>query len=1140
MQALLQRMRTTKLFGNLSESQLTQLLENCEMRSANAGDILGKPDEPLRDHLVLLEGELEIQRTWTVPGDNDRSYTWRLTPGDTEEGLAYLNASSCCLRVRVLSGARYLLIDGNRFDEMLGWGQHLSHLQGNAQIPPHIGVVKEGGIFHHLPLENIQTVLDRLERMDVQAGQTVIREGEVGDRYYIIENGVAEIWKKIDPADEPTCVATIGVGEAFGEEAPLQNGYRNATVNMTTPGRLLVLKKADFDELVQPKMVEEIAPEAALDLVQKGGKWLDCRYDTEFDESRIPGAQHIPLNKLRKHIHELDADADYLVYCNTGRRSKVAAFLLRERNINAKSLIGGIRSWPYEMYVRFKKKFEERFGEWVVRYRWWSIVTTLLVVFGAASGMRFLTFNNDTRVFFSEENPQLQALEALENTYNRIDNVLFVISPKDGNVFTHETLAAVEALTAASWEMPFSSRVDSITNFQHTRAEEDDLIVEDLVENAESLAPSDLQRIRQIAISEPLLINRLISPAGHVTGVNVNILLPGKSLKEVPQVAAFARKMMYDFRRKHPDIDLYLGGGVMFDNAFGEASQNDLSTLVPAMFLMILIITGLTLRSIIGTLTTLIIIVFSMITGLGLAGWFGISLNTASVNAPTLILTLAVADSIHILTTMFQQMKTGKAKREAVVESIRVNLQPVFLTSITTAIGFLTMNFSDAPPFRDLGNIVAMGVMAAFIYSVLFLPALMAVLPVRIKAKPEKAAYSVCDRLADFVINRRKPLFWGVVVVAGVLIAGITRIELHDDWIKYFAKSYDIRRATDFSEANLTGFNVIEYSLKSGETAGINNPEYLMIVEKFTNWYRRQPKIVNVNSITDTMKRLNKNMHGGDESYYSIPKERELAAQYLLLYEMSLPFGLDLNNQINVDKSATRLIVTLKGTTTKELRKMDEKARGWLKANAPESMFTYGSGLSIIWAHLSERNINSMLGASFWALVLISGILIFVLGNFKIGVLSLIPNLTPALMAFGVWGLLVGEVGIGLSVVAAMTLGIVVDDTVHFMSKYLRARREYRMNPVTAVRYSFNTVGTAMMITTAALVGGFIILSFSGFRMNSDMATMAAITLTLALALDFLFLPVLLINVEEEENEATVFNIDPIPGSAIAGSIRNA
>jgi uncharacterized protein len=547
----------------------------------------------------------------------------------------------------------------------------------------------------------------------------------------------------------------------------------------------------------------------------------------------------------------------------------------------------------------------------------------------------------------------------------------------------------------------------------------------------------------------------------------------------------------------------------MLDNAFAEASQDDIKTLVPLMFLTLLVLVGITLRSFSGTLAILIVILFSTATAMGLAGWFGITLTAASVGAPTLILTLAVSDSVHLLVTMFQQMRQGIAKKEAIIESVRINLHPVFLTSVTTVIGFLTMNFSDAPPFRDLGNIVAMGIVAAFLYSIVLLPALMAVIPVWVKERKDSNGGNGCDRIAELVINKRRLVFWASCTAIVLLAAGTFRIELDDNFIEYFDDSYDIRVATDFVKDNLRGFDIIEYSLPSGETSGINAPQYLKNVEAFTDWYRQQSNVTSLSTFTDTVKLLNKNMHDDDPSFYRIPESRDLAAQSLLLYEMSLPLGQDLNNMINVEKSATRVIVLFRNITSKGLRDMDARARQWLKENTP-SMFTYGTGLSIIWAHISKRNINSMLLASFGALALISAMMIFALRNFRLGMLSLIPNLSPAIVGFGLWGLLYGRVGLGLSVVVAMTLGIVVDDTVHFMSKYLRARREYGMQQTDAIRYTFKTVGTAMWVTTVALTAGFLILTLSGYHMNADMGLLTALTITLALVLDFLLLPVLL------------------------------
>ncbi len=756
-----------------------------------------------------------------------------------------------------------------------------------------------------------------------------------------------------------------------------------------------------------------------------------------------------------------------------------------------------------------------RIGQWTVRHRWQVILAMLLMVATAGSGIRFLTFNNDLRVFFSEQNPQLQALERLEATYNKIDNVLFVIAPRDGNVFTRETLKAIGELTEAAWQTPYSVRVDSLSNFQHSRAEGDELIVEDLVEHAGRLSDPDLARIRDIALTEPSLANRLVSAAGHVSAINVTIPMPGASMAEVPKVTAFVRQLAKNFRERHPDIDIYLTGAIMFDNGFGEVVQDDMRTLVPIMFVVLIVITGVALRSLTGTLAALVIILVSTLTGMGIAGWLGMSLNPASSNAPIIILTLAVADSIHILVTLMQQLRQGKTRHQAIVESLRINFQAVLLTSVTTAIGFLTMNLSDAPPFRDLGNIVAIGVTAALLYSILLLPALMAVLPLRV-TPGHTASTPLLDRLAVLVIARRVPLYRAAWVAIAVASAGMLQIEFSDDWVKYFDTRYELRIATDFMEDNLLGAHIIEYSLDSGEAGGISEPAYLTTLEAFADWYREQPRVGHVQTIVAMMKRLNRNLHGDDPAFYRLPEQRELAAQYLLLYEMSLPYGLDLNNQINLDKSATRMIVTLKGISTLELRDLEERARAWLEANAPAHMLTHGSGLSMIWAHISRRNINSMLGAAFIALLLISGLLVFALRSLRFGVVSLFPNLAPAFMAFGIWGLIVGQVGLGLSVVVSLTLGIVVDDTVHFLSHYLRARREDGLAPAAAIRYSFGTVGTAMWITTLTLVAGFLVLAFSGYKMNADMGLLSAITLSLALLMDFLFLPALLMKFDRK------------------------
>mgnify|MGYP003964177081 FL=1 len=609
------------------------------------------------------------------------------------------------------------------------------------------------------------------------------------------------------------------------------------------------------------------------------------------------------------------------------------------------------------------------------------------------------------------------------------------------------------------------------------------------------------------------MLNRLITRKSNITGINVTINRPQKTITETPEVTAFAREMEDKFQKKYPDINIYLTGVVFMDNAFNEAGEGDMKSLIPVMYGIVLIIMALSLRTFWGTLTTILIMAFSILTGMGLAGWSGILLTPISANAPTIILTLAVADSIHILVTLFYEMRHGKPKHEAIRESLRVNHQPVFITSLTTAIGFLSLNFSDSPPFRDLGNMVAVGVMAAYVYSVFFLPAMMAVLPLRVK-KVSSSHNGFIDTLGDWVIHNRNLLFWGMIIIITLLSIQIPRNIIDEKFNEYFDTRYQFRLDNDYVEEHLTGFESIEYSLGAGESGGISNPEYLNKLEEFADWYRQQPGVMYVSTLTDTMKRLNKNMHGDDESYYRLPEARDLSAQYLLLYELSLPFGLDLNNQINIDKSSTRFTAILESISTQEALDLENSAQEWLRKNAPPEMASHGASPLIMFSHIAMRNIDSMMKGTALALLLISAILIAVLRSFKLGLISTIPNMVPMIMTFGIWGWMVGEIGLAVSVVAPVALGIIVDDTVHFLSKFRRARMELGKSTEEAVRYSFHTVGTALFLTSIILVCGFLVLTFSGFRMNVQLGFMTTISILCALLADFLFLPALLMKLD--------------------------
>ena len=757
----------------------------------------------------------------------------------------------------------------------------------------------------------------------------------------------------------------------------------------------------------------------------------------------------------------------------------------------------------------------ERYTAVILRYRWLVVVLATLVMLAIAAGVRFITVTNDYRILFGEDNPQLLAFDALENTYSASNTALIAIAPRDGSVFTREALGAVEELTEAAWRAPYSSRVNSLTNYTHSEAFEDDLVVAPLVDDASSLSDADVVRIEKIALDAIEIAGRLVSQDGRTAGVAINFILPENHDQAVIEITDYLNSVLNQARTSHPDIDYYMTGDVVMHRTFADVTKSDMETLTPIVFLIIVGATIILLRSILSTLAIIAVIVFVINTTMGFAGWNGVVFSPTNAGVPIIVMVIAIADSIHIVTSVLLGMRRGLDRNAAIVESIRINAYPVFITSVTTAIGFLSLNASDSPPFHVLGNYVAFGVLCALVYTMTLLPALLSILPLRASLVQSQGT-AFFDRFADFVIARRKFLLWFVTAVVIVLILGVPRNELSDNMAQYFDDRYEFRRDTDYIIDNLTGLDKLEYSLSAGREGGITDPEYLRQVDAFAEWYRAQPEVTHVQAFSDIMKRLNKNMHGDDPAFYRLPEDPDLAAQYLLLYEFSLPFGSDLNDRIDVAKSATRLSVVTRNAWSRDLRELDKRAQVWLQANAP-AFANEASGLSIVFAHLSLRNINSMLRGTITAMVLISFILIWIFKSVRVGLLSLLPNFIPAIMSFGLWGYLVGHVGIASSVVIAVVFGIVVDDTIHFLSKYLKARREGLPAPE-AVRYTFNTVGHALWTTTAVLSVGFLVFATSGFEVSWALGLLVTITIVFALVADFLLLPTLLIAIDRRNS----------------------
>ena len=751
----------------------------------------------------------------------------------------------------------------------------------------------------------------------------------------------------------------------------------------------------------------------------------------------------------------------------------------------------------------------ERLAAFVVSNRIKFAIATMVLAFAVFAGIPNLKLDTDGRVFMADNNPDKMLLDRFEQEFAKDDNLAIIVKPADGEVFTPRTLGAIGALTEELWNLPYVRLVNSITRFQNTYADGDMMVVEDLVPDPQTVTAEEAAAARATALDRVEIINSLISADGSATAISVIFRLPGTDLAaEIPNINAEADPLLARYRAEFPDIEFKASGSVAISQAFATASQKDGETLTPAMLVAMLLVVGILLRTVTGSLLILVLASLSALVSLGALGWTRIPINSATAVAPLMVITLAVASSVHVLSSIRQTMQQTADRTEWARRALTDHGLGITVAIFTTAVGFLSLNFSISPPFQQLGNMVAAGMIGIWIFTIFLLPGLICWLPIR---QVQKAA-SV-DRfmvwLGEFVIRHQRRLLIGIPVIIIGFAAGISQIKLEDDFLRYFDERFETRQATDLYETDLGGLNVLEYSVDTGVESGVNSVAYLESLDAFATFLRAQPEISHIRILSDTIKRLNMNMNGDDPAFYRIPETDEEASQYLFLYELSLGYGMDLTDQINVSRSSTRVSAFVPFATTSQLLALDDRIQDWFAANAPD-LTSPVTGQTHVYTMISARDVPSMLKGTTLALVFISFVIFLVLRNLKLGLVSLVPNLVPAAMGFALWGYMVGNVTLAVSIVVAMTLGIVVDDTVHFILKYANARKRGE-TAEDAVRHAFKSVGMALTVTSLGLVIGFAILGQSGFAVNRDMARLTAITLSFALFVDFLFLPPLLI-----------------------------
>lgn len=746
-----------------------------------------------------------------------------------------------------------------------------------------------------------------------------------------------------------------------------------------------------------------------------------------------------------------------------------------------------------------------RLSKALVRHDRISFLAGVLLLLIAGFGLQWLGFSNDNREFFGDNNPEIEALDALEDMYTQSDTLLFAIVGEQ-DLCTPEMLTHLRAFTEEAWLMPDVLRVESVANFNHSYSEEDDIIVEPLVPEDGPISDQDATRVRDIALGSDELLHRLISPGCRAFGVFVDMIPEANASIERWKMAGEAWALQADWQARVPDVKIHVTGGVIGGVSINEAAERDILSLIPLAFVVVMFLMVLGLGTLSGWLGTLLVTLGGTIATLGFAGWIEVALIPATAISPLAVMVLITASCVHIVLGWARRIGDGQGRQAATSEALAENMGAISVTNATTAIGFLCLNFAESPPLAQMGTIVCFGLVIGWMLTFLFLPFVLRRAP-DVQFTPVRVSPDSMARLARFALNRT-----GILTVFVVLLVlsglGLAQIRFNDSTVRYFDESFSFRTDSDAIEAALTGLETVEFSLHSGEGGSVFDPVFLARADRFADWLRDQDKVVFVGSVTDVLKRLNQTLNGDAPDAYRLADTREANAQAMMLYELSLPVGQDMNKVLDIDRTATRLVAVLSRADGQDIARFSEAAEAWLQENEPE-IATQAVGAGVAFSKLTLRNNQAMIYGMLTVMVLVSVLMIVTLRDLKLGLVSLIPNVLPGILGFGLWGWLVGDVNLGSTVVTTMTFGIVVDDTVHILMRYQRYRKA-GLGQEEALTRTFRTVGTALMVTSVAICSGFSIMILSGFAINQHLGGLTACIIVLALITDLILLPAVL------------------------------
>ena len=774
-------------------------------------------------------------------------------------------------------------------------------------------------------------------------------------------------------------------------------------------------------------------------------------------------------------------------------------------------------------YFSGTNTFFARLAEAILRFRWLLLLLVFLLTIFAFYEMKTLRMDNSNEAFFLEGDPTKLLLDKFRDTFGNEDFVYVLI--ETGDFFEPDTIRLIKKLAEnLEAHVPYVKDMKFLGNVEYVEGVEGGIRTSDLIEEIPE-TPEEMKLARERAMNEPLYLDNLISRDGKTAAILLECeKYPDEKVDPRKEIPPAVYKILA--KPEYANLEVYAVGTPIIDYELDEMTARELSLFGLVCIVLQMLILLWVARGVRGVITPLLVVILSIFWTLGLVGILDWTLSLMVAMLPIFLICVGIGDSMHIIAETQDQQDRGLARKDAIVKALALVGIPCLLTSLTTAAGFLSFWGTVIKPIKEMGVYAAIGVVMAFLLSLIIVPAVFSFgknkkkgiepegvfNPEGEKKKSPDYRNDIFDRALKRIalLNLKYP--WAIlgifILLTALSVFGYRLIEVETNSIEFVSTDLPVRQAYDYVDSHMGGSMSMEVMLDTGKKDGIKEIKFLKDMETLQNYIDRHPLTSKTSSVIDTIKKMRRAMHENRMEYYTLPETSAQASEYLFLYETS--GGEELDKQVSFNYDIARITARTKSLNSKDVRTFTSDISMFVKKNIDPSIKVEYTGTMPFVEAMSNYVAQGQKRSFILAFLAITCMMIIVLRSFKLGLISMIPNVFPVLISLGLMGFAGVYLSIPLMILSPIIIGVAVDDTIHFFMRY---RREFNRTGTYegALKATLSTVGRPIMFTTMTLVLGFSVFGLSDMYNVTQFGLLAAFAFLWALLADFFLAPAMMI-----------------------------